>query len=75
MVHQAVLAEGAPIIERLFQGIEDKAGLGRSRDPPANDAAGEGVDDKGDVDEPLPGRDIGEILSANSGGRLSSAWR
>jgi hypothetical protein len=34
-VHQAVLAEGAPVIERLFEGIEDKAGRGRPQDPPA----------------------------------------
>src|SRR3954464_15048655 len=35
MVHQAALAAGPPVVERLFQGIQDKAGLGRSRNPPA----------------------------------------
>jgi hypothetical protein len=58
MMHQAALTEGTPVMERLFQGIEDKAGLGRSRHPPTDDPPGEDVDHKGDIDEPLPGRDI-----------------
>ena len=49
------------MVERLFESIEHKASLGRSRHPPADDAAGEGIDDEGDVDKPLPGRDIGEV--------------
>ena len=28
---------------------------------PSDDSAGVGVDDEGDVDEPCPGRDIGEV--------------
>ena len=74
MVHQAV-KEGAPVVERLFQGIEDKAGLGRSRNPPADDAAGEGIDDEGNVDKPLPGRDIGEVRHPQRIGRGPRNWR
>jgi hypothetical protein len=33
----------------------------RTRGPPADDPAGRGIDDKGDVDEAGPGRDIGDI--------------
>ncbi len=33
----------------------------RPAHPPADDAAGEGVDDERHVDETLPGGDIGEI--------------
>jgi hypothetical protein len=40
------------------RGVEHKIGLGRARHPPANDAPREGVDDQGDVDKPLPGRDV-----------------
>src|SRR3954453_20132264 len=54
VMHQAAPREGAPVVERLFQGIQDKAGLGRARHPPADDPPGEGIDDKGDIDEPLP---------------------
>lgn len=33
----------------------------RPAHPPADDAAGIGVDDKGDIDEAGPGRDVGEV--------------
>ena len=68
MMGQAALRRAA-VMQGLFQGIEDKARMRRPRDPPADDAAGEDVDDEGGIDEALPGRDVGEILSANSGGR------
>jgi len=34
----------------------------RGTDPPADDAAGIGVDAESDIDEPLPGGDIGEMV-------------
>lgn len=52
---------GPPIMKCLLKGIEDKARLCRPARPPADDATSEDVDDKGHVDEALPGRDIGEI--------------
>jgi hypothetical protein len=52
-------------MQRLLQSVEDEPSMRRPRHPPANDAAGEDVDDERCVDEALPGRDIGEILSAN----------
>ena len=59
-------------MQGLLERIEHEAGLGRARHPPANDAARKGVDHQGDIHEAGPGRDVGEILSANSGGHL--AW-
>src|SRR4051794_12071700 len=58
MVHQAAPRERSPLVERLLQSIQDKAGLGRSRHPPADNPPGENIDHEGDIDEPLPGRDI-----------------
>jgi hypothetical protein len=51
-------AFGRPaIMERLLQRVEDEAGLSGAGDPPADNPAGERVDDEGDVDEALPGRE------------------
>src|SRR6202021_345715 len=38
-----------------------KLGMRRPAHPPADDPAGIGVDDKGDIDEAGPGRDVGEV--------------
>ena len=64
----------AAIMQRLFQGIGDEPRMGRRADPPAQDAAGTGVDDEGDMDRAMgtplvrvtlaraaPGGDTGEI--------------
>lgn len=48
-------------MKRLLQGIEDEAGMCRAAGSPANDPPGVGIDDEGDVDEPRPGRDAGEV--------------
>src|SRR4051794_5678742 len=61
MVHQSRPLKRTPVIECLFESIENEAGFGRSRRPPADDPPGTDVDDEGDVDEALPGRDRGEI--------------
>ncbi|ESZ67976.1 hypothetical protein X726_32530 [Mesorhizobium sp. L103C105A0] len=52
---------GPPIIESLFQGIENEGCMRRPAHPPADDPTGIGVDDKGDIDEARPGRDAGEV--------------
>ena len=38
-------------MNRLFQGIENKAGMGCPAHPPATMRRGIGLDDKGDIDE------------------------
>ena len=48
-------------MESLFQSVQDEAGMRRPAHPPADDPAGIGVDDKGDIDEAGPGRDVGEV--------------
>ena len=35
--------------------------MGRPAGPPANDAPSIGIDDEGEIDEPRPGRDAGEV--------------
>ncbi|MNL55579.1 hypothetical protein D3C87_1790020 [compost metagenome] len=60
-MHEAASMNGTPIMKRLVKGIKDKACMCRPARAPANDATSEDVDDKGHVDETLPGGDIGEI--------------
>jgi hypothetical protein len=61
----AVMDEAATVwpafVNRLFQGIQDEAGMGCPADPPAHDIAGVDVDHEGHVDKAGPGRDISEI--------------
>ena len=49
------------IVLRLLQRVQHEAGVRRPADAPAHDIAGVNVDHEGDVDEPYPGRDIGEV--------------
>ena len=58
VVNEAALHRTA-VVQRLLQGIEDEVRMRRPRHPPADDAAGEDVDDEGHVDEALPGRHVG----------------
>ena len=48
-------------MKRLSQGIENKAGVAYPAHPPADDAAGIGVNDKGDIDETSPSGHVGEV--------------
>jgi hypothetical protein len=50
-----------PCPDRHLEGIEDQFGGHRGGRPPADDPAGEHIEDEGDVDRPRPGRDIGEV--------------
>ena len=52
---------GLPGMYRLFQGIQNEACMGRAAHPPSDDPACEGIDHEGHIDEPGPGRDIGEV--------------
>jgi len=56
VVHE-ITVDRAPVVQRLIERVEDEPGLGAARDPPADDAPGEGGDDQGDVDEAGPGGD------------------
>ena len=57
---QPTAMDGPPRMKRLFQGVENKAGMGCPAHPPADDA-GIGVDDKGDIDEASPSGHVGKV--------------
>src|SRR5262245_46061709 len=61
--------------ERLLERIQDQVGAHRAGDAPADDAARKHIDDESHVDEPRPGRDVGEIgdpeLIRPNGGELA----
>src|SRR5512143_2527985 len=61
VVDQVMALPGAAIVKRLFQGVENEAGLRCARDPPADDPPGEGVDDEGYIDETHPCGDVGKV--------------
>ena len=61
MVDQAAALDGTAIGQGLLQRIQDEGCVGRAADAPADDASGIGVDDEGNIDEALPGRDVGEV--------------
>jgi hypothetical protein len=61
VVHEPASLHRPPIMESLFESVQDEAGMRRPAHPPADDPAGKGFDDKGDIDEAGPGRDVGEV--------------
>ena len=61
VVDQAATMDWSPIMDRLFEGIQDEARMRCSAHSPAHDIAGVDVDHEGNVDEPRPRRDIGEV--------------
>jgi hypothetical protein len=58
---EATAMHWASVMQGLFQGVEDEARMRGAADPPANDASGEGIDDKRHVDKALPRRHVGKI--------------
>jgi hypothetical protein len=60
VVNEAAV-HGSTLVQGLLQGIEDEAGMGRARHPPADNAPGIGVDPEGHIDKAHPGRDVGEV--------------
>ena len=61
VMNQPVALAGAASVERLLQRVENEARMRRSARSLADDLTGEGVDDEGDIDEPGPGCDVGEV--------------
>jgi len=58
---EATTMDRPPIMDRLFQGIQNEVGIRCPAYPPAHDIAGVNIDHEGDVDEPRPGRDVGKV--------------
>ena len=51
-----------PVDQRaISEGVEDHVGAHVRGHPPADDHAGEGVDDEADVGDPRPGGHVGEV--------------
>lgn len=63
MMDQAATVGRSAIVERLFERIEDGAGVRRPAGAPAYNPSGVGIDDEGDVDEPCLGRDVEPALA------------
>lgn len=67
MIHQPGVAQRAALVQSLLEGIEDEPGMGSPPDAPADGARRVGVDDRGDVDNALPGGGPGDIRSPQPG--------
>ena len=61
MVDRAGIPLWLTSLERLLQGIQNEVGAHRTTDSPADDPAGKDIDDEGDIDEPRPRGNMGEI--------------
>ena len=61
VMHEARFPGGLPGMYRLFQSIQNEAGMGRAVHPPSDDPACEGIDHEGYIDQPGRGRDIGDV--------------
>jgi hypothetical protein len=54
VVHEAAAVNGPAFEQRLLERVQDESRMRRARHTPADDPAGEGVDDEGDIDEAGP---------------------
>src|SRR3546814_12497547 len=61
MLNHAAAMNRPAFVSRLLKRIQHEAGIRRPAGAPADDPPGVGIDDKGDIDEPRRGRDIGEV--------------
>ena len=61
MVDKVAASEGPPVVECLLQGVENEVGVRRLRHAPADNPAGERVDDESHINEAAPGGDMSKI--------------
>jgi len=61
VVNEAAAPDRPALVQSLLQRIQHKAGVSRAGDTPADDTPREDVDDKGDIDETGPCRDVGKV--------------
>ena len=71
MVDQGFLGTRLAGVQCLLQRIEHEVRVHGTADAPAHDASGKHVDNEGDVQPALPGRDIGEVRDPQLIGTLS----
>jgi hypothetical protein len=60
-MHQGTFALVPARVQGLLQSVQNEVGLHRTADPPVYDVSREDINNEGDVDEALPGRDVGEV--------------
>ena len=58
---EAITLGGTPVMQGLFEGIENEPGMSCAAGAPPDNTAGERVDYEGDVNEALPSGDVGEV--------------
>src|SRR4051794_33880591 len=61
VMDEAAAPDGPTLVQSLLQRVQHEAGVSRAGDTPADNAPREDVDDKGDIDETGPRRDVGKI--------------
>jgi hypothetical protein len=64
------LTPSGPCPDHVLEAVQDQFGAHAGRRAPADDPAGQDVDDESDVAGPGPGRDVGEVgdpLAVRSG--------
>ena len=61
VVDEAAAPDGPALVQGLLQRVQHEAGMSRAGDTPADDTPRKDVDDKGDIDETGPRRDVGKI--------------
>ena len=75
VIDETSIAFGLLGIQGLLQRIKYEVRAHRAAHPPANNAMGEDVDDKGQVEPTLPGRDVGEVAEPPRNRGDSARWR
>src|SRR3954468_14969624 len=61
VVDQAAAPDGPALVQGLLQRVQHEAGVSRAGGTPADDTPRKDVDDKGDIDETGPRRDVGKV--------------
>ncbi len=61
VMDQAAAMQGPPVMQSLLQRIKHEPRMRRAADAPADDPAGKGINDEGDIDKASPGRDISKV--------------
>src|SRR4051794_9564464 len=58
---EATAPDGPALVQGLLQRVQHEAGVSRAGDTPADNTPRKDVDDKGDIDETGPRRDVGKV--------------
>ena len=70
-MNQAILLGRLAVVQGLFECVEHEVCVHGTALAPTHDAAAEHVNDEGDIDPALPGRDVGEVRDPQLIGAIS----